>query len=102
MSARVRAVFAAPLLDHTGLDLDAAHRITYRVEQRFRYTYDAPVTSLSQRLVIVPRPRHGDLYRRAHLVEVTGTHTRRRTHQDSAGNTDHPCRTPANLLRPVR
>jgi len=87
MTTRVRDVFAAPLLDHTGLDLDAAHRITYRVEQRFRYTYDAPVTSLSQRLVIVPRPRHGDLYRRAHLLEVTGTHTRRRTHQDSAGNT---------------
>jgi transglutaminase-like putative cysteine protease len=87
MNPDSRAAFAAPLLDHAGLDLEAARRITYRVEQRFRYTYDAPVTSLSQRLVMVPRPRHGDVYRRAHLVEVTGTQARRRTHQDSAGNT---------------
>ncbi len=87
MTTSVSAMFATPLLDHTALDLEAARHITYRVEQRFRYTYDAPVTSLSQRLVIVPRPRHGDLYRRTYLLEVTGTQTRRRTHQDSAGNT---------------
>ena len=78
---------AASLLDHAGLDLEAAHRITYRVEQRFRYTYDAPVTSLSQRLVMVPRSRHGDVHRRAHVMEVIGTQARRRTRQDSAGNT---------------
>jgi transglutaminase-like putative cysteine protease len=87
MNTSLRAAFATPLLDHTSLDLEAARHITYRVEQRFRYTYDAPVTSVSQRLVVVPRPRHGDLYRRAHLVEVTGTRARRRTHQDSGGNT---------------
>jgi transglutaminase-like putative cysteine protease len=87
MTTSSRAAFAAPLLDHAGLDLDTARRITYRVEQCFRYTYDAPITSLSQRLVIVPKPRHGDQYRRAHLVEVTGTRTRRRSRQDSTGNT---------------
>jgi transglutaminase-like putative cysteine protease len=87
MTPDSRAAFAAPLLDHGGLDLEVARRITYRVEQCFRYTYDAPVTSLSQRLVMVPRPRHGDVHRRAHLVEVTGTQARRRTRQDSAGNT---------------
>jgi transglutaminase-like putative cysteine protease len=87
MTTSSRVAFTAPLLDHAGLDLDTARRITYRVEQCFRYTYDAPVTSLSQRLVIVPKPRHGDQYRRAHLVEVTGTCTRRRSRQDSTGNT---------------
>ncbi len=87
MNRRLQTAFATPLLDHTRLDLEAARHITYRVEQRFRYTYDTPVTSLSQRLVVVPRPRHGGLYRRAHLVEVTGTPSRRRTHQDSGGNT---------------
>jgi transglutaminase-like putative cysteine protease len=83
----VQATLTAPMLDHTSLDLEGAHRIIYRVEQRFRYTYDAPVTALSQRLVIVPRARHGDVFRRAHRVAVTGARTRRRTRHDEAGNT---------------
>jgi transglutaminase-like putative cysteine protease len=76
-----------PLLDHADLDLDAADRITYRIEQRFRYDYDAPVESVRQRLVVVPPARHGDLHRRAHRVEVTGATTRRRVRRDAAGNT---------------
>ena len=74
-------------IDHTSVDLSAARRITYRVEQRFRYHYDSPVTALEQRLVVVPRRRHGDLHRRAHRVEVTGATVRRRTREDAAGNT---------------
>jgi transglutaminase-like putative cysteine protease len=81
------AEFAAPMLDHAALDLEAARRISYRMEQRFQYTYDTPVTALSQRLIMVPRSRHGDLSRRAHLVEVTGTRARCRTRQNSVGNT---------------
>lgn len=76
-----------PLLDHADLDLDAADRISYRIEQRFRYDYDAPVESVRQRLVVVPPARHGDLHRRAHRVEVTGATTRRRIRRDAAGNT---------------
>lgn len=87
MTTDPRAGFTAPLLDHTTVDLDAAESVTYRVEQRFRYTYDAPVTSLAQRLVIVPRRRHGGQFRRAHRVAVTGSRTRRSTWQDAAGNT---------------
>lgn len=87
MSLDVQAALTAPMLDHASLDLEGAHRISYRVEQRFRYTYDAPVTALSQRLVIVPRARHGDVYRRAHRVRVTGARARRRTRDDEAGNT---------------
>ena len=34
-------VLQAPLLDHRELDLDAARRVTYIIEQRFRYDYDA-------------------------------------------------------------
>ena len=52
-------LLTAPLLDHRGLDLDAAGRITYVLEQSFRYDYDAPVESLRQRLVVVPPSRHG-------------------------------------------
>jgi transglutaminase-like putative cysteine protease len=76
-----------PLLDHGDLDLDAAGRVTYRIEQRFRYDYDAPVESVRQRLVVVPPARHGDLHRRAHRVEVTGASTRRQVRRDAAGNT---------------
>ncbi|GAB4048704.1 transglutaminase family protein [Catellatospora paridis] len=82
-----RSSLSAPMLDHDGLDLESARRITYRIEQRFRYTYDTPVSALSQRLVIVPRPRHGDLYRRAHFLEISGARAEHRTRQDAHGNT---------------
>lgn len=76
-----------PLLDHHKFDLESADRITYRLEQSFRYDYDTPVTSVRQRLVVVPPARHGDLYRRAHRVAVTGAPARRRVVRDAAGNT---------------
>jgi transglutaminase-like putative cysteine protease len=76
----------APLLDHRGLDLDAAGRITYVLEQRFRYDYDAPVESLRQRLVVVPPSRHGSQHRRAHRLEVNGAQARRHLRRDVHGN----------------
>lgn len=76
----------ASLLDHRGLDLEAAGRVSYFLEQSFRYEYDAPVESLRQRLVVVPRPRHGNQHRRAHLLEVNGTGVRRRLRRDVHGN----------------
>jgi transglutaminase-like putative cysteine protease len=79
-------VLRASLLDHRGLDLEAAGRVSYFLEQRFRYEYDAPVESLRQRLVVVPRPRHGNQHRRAHLLEVNGTRVRRRLRRDVHGN----------------
>src|ERR1039457_4960279 len=74
------------LLDHRGLDLDAARRVTYVIEQSFRYEYDTPVRSLRQRLVIVPPTRHGGQHRRAHQLEVAGAQARRRLRQDQHGN----------------
>jgi transglutaminase-like putative cysteine protease len=79
-------VLRASLLDHRGLDLEAARRVSYFLEQSFRYEYDAPVESLRQRLVVVPRPRHGNQHRRAHLLEVNGTRVRRRLRRDVHGN----------------
>jgi transglutaminase-like putative cysteine protease len=79
-------VLQAPLLDHSELDLDAARRLTYVIEQSFRYDYDAPVKSLRQRLVIIPPARHGSQYLRGHLLEVTGTRARRRLRRDAHGN----------------
>jgi transglutaminase-like putative cysteine protease len=76
-----------PMLDHHALDLGAADRITYRIEQAFRYDYDTPVEAVRQRLVVVPPQRHGDAHRRAHRVAVTGATSSRRVRRDAAGNT---------------
>jgi transglutaminase-like putative cysteine protease len=81
-----QAVLGAPVLDHRGLDLAAARRVSYVLEQTLRYDYDAPVESLRQRLVIVPPARHGQQYLRAHRLEVTGAAVRRRVRRDAAGN----------------
>lgn len=80
------SVLQAPLLDHRGLDLGAVRRVNYVLEQSFRYEYDGPVESLRQRLVIVPPDRHGNQYRRAHLLEVNGAPVRRRLRRDAYGN----------------
>jgi len=80
------AVLGAAVLDHRRLDLAAARRVSYVLEQTFRYDYDAPVESLRQRLVIVPPARHGQQYLRAHRLEVTGAAVRRRVRRDAAGN----------------
>ena len=81
-----RSVLEAPLLDHRGLDLGAVRTVNYVLQQSFRYEYDAPVESLRQRLVIVPPARHGNQYRRAHLLEVNGAPARRRVSRDANGN----------------
>lgn len=75
------------VLDHDELDLESADRVTYRLRQSFRYDYDAPVTAVRQRLVVVPPARHGDLYRRSHRVDVTGAASNRVVQRDAAGNT---------------
>jgi transglutaminase-like putative cysteine protease len=80
------SVLCVPVLDHRGLDLGAARHVRYVLEQSFRYEYDAPVKSLRQRLVIVPPPRHGNQYLRAHRLEVTGAKVQRRVCRDAAGN----------------
>ena len=77
---------ARPGARSRGLDLAAARRVSYVLEQSFRYEYDAPVESLRQRLVIVPPVRHGQQHLRAHHLEVTGAKARRRVRRDAAGN----------------
>ena len=47
------ALLRAPVLDHDGLDLDAAERVSSVLEQSFCYEYEAPVEALRQRLVMV-------------------------------------------------
>lgn len=75
---------SAPLLDDP--DLDAARRVTYRIEQTFRYDYDAPVAALRQRLVVVPPERHGGVRRRHVALDVRGATVRRVTRRAGAGH----------------
>lgn len=81
------STLSRPLFDHQQVDLDAAERVTYVLEQSFRYDYDAPVSSLRHRLVAVPPSRHGDQHRRGHRVEVAGADASRRLRRDGRGNT---------------
>lgn len=60
-----------PLLGLDTVDLDGPGPVRYLLHQRFRYDYDAPAYDLHQRLVVVPRRRHGGLHRQAHLVSVS-------------------------------
>ncbi|TWP48527.1 transglutaminase family protein [Lentzea tibetensis] len=79
-------MLAQPLLDHRALDLNAAERVTYVLEQEFHYGYDEPIGALRHRLVVVPRERHGDQHRRAHRVAASGAQVRRRSRRDAHGN----------------
>jgi transglutaminase-like putative cysteine protease len=71
-----------PLLDLDRLDLDTADSVTYLLHQVFRYEYDGPAYDVRQRLVALPRDRHGAFHRRAQHVSV-GPHA---THFDPDGN----------------
>ncbi|MCU1362123.1 MAG: transglutaminase protein, partial [Ilumatobacteraceae bacterium] len=51
-------------------ELHAANTATYVIHQDVVYSYDAPVTDLRHRLVVVPRQRHGDQRRIAHRFDV--------------------------------
>ncbi len=81
-----RQVLRAPLLDHRVLDLGTVRHVNYVLQQSFRYEYEQPVESLRQRLVIVPPARHGNQYRRAHLLEVSGAQVRCCLRRDAYGN----------------
>jgi transglutaminase-like putative cysteine protease len=77
----------APVLDHHSVDLNAADRVTYLLEQTFRYDYAEPVQGLHQRLVVLPPARHGNQHLRAHRLDVHGTRARRVMRRDTRGNT---------------
>jgi transglutaminase-like putative cysteine protease len=77
----------APVLPDHELDLDDAARVTYLLEQSFRYDYPEPARQLRHRLVVLPPARHGNQYLRAHRLDVDGAPASRVTRHDSRGNT---------------
>jgi transglutaminase-like putative cysteine protease len=68
--------------------------LTYVLNQRFRYTYDAPIRDLIHRLVVVPPLRHGDQRRRRHSITVSAPDARTDHRRDAAGNTVSRARVP--------
>jgi transglutaminase-like putative cysteine protease len=59
-------------LDWRSVDWPRARRAVYEVHQRYTYDYTAPVTSLRQRLIMVPRDLHGDQRMLDHQFTVSG------------------------------
>jgi len=80
-------VLRTPALDHRQLDLDAAERVTYLLEQSFRYDYTGPVERMRHRLMVLPPKRHGSQHLRAHRLDVEGADARRELRRDTRGNT---------------
>jgi transglutaminase-like putative cysteine protease len=67
--------------------LIGADRGTYVLHQTVAYEYAAPVRDLRQRLMVVPRARHGDQQRLVHRFEVNSCGNKRvRTRADRFGN----------------
>ncbi len=75
-----------PLLDLATVDLDGPGPVRYLLHQTFRYEYDRPAHDLHQRLVAVPRERHGRFRRQAHLVSVSLPGARSTARPDRDGN----------------
>jgi transglutaminase-like putative cysteine protease len=79
-------VLGVEFLDHTAMDWSRIRRSVYEVQQRFRYEYAAPISELRQRLVVVPRPVHGNQRLLSHRLEVSEACFRRRMRADRFGN----------------
>lgn len=80
-------MWETPALDDRALDLDRAHRVTYLLDQTFRYDYSDPVEDLHHRLVVWPPARHGHQHLRARRLDVHGAATLRDVRRDARGNT---------------
>lgn len=79
-------VLRVEFLDHHAIDWSRIRRSVYEVQQRFRYEYAAPVSDLRQRLVVLPRPVHGDQRLLSHRLEVSEAGFRRQVRADRFGN----------------
>ena len=77
-------IFPVDFRDYT--DYSWVHRTVYEVQQRFHYSYTAPICNLRQRLMVVPRLVHGNQRVLSHRVETSQPHTRKRMRIDRFGN----------------
>jgi transglutaminase-like putative cysteine protease len=74
-------------VDTAGLDWTQVRRGAFVIHQRITYRYDGPVRRLRQRLMVLPRERHGDQWRISRGVRVVdATPKRVRAATDDFGN----------------
>jgi transglutaminase-like putative cysteine protease len=73
------------LIDEREVDWPRVARISYLVQQRFRYGYSEPIHALRHRLVVLPPDRHGDQRRVASHVSASAPATEARW-TDEHGN----------------
>jgi len=59
-------------LDWRSVEWPKVSRAVYEVHQRYTYSYTAPVSDISQRLMMIPRDRHGDQRLLSHQLTVEG------------------------------
>ncbi len=78
-------ILPADFRDHP-TDCTRIQRAIYEVQQHFRYRYPAPIYKLKQRLVVVPRPVHGNQRVLSHRLEVSQPRSRHRMRADRFGN----------------
>ncbi len=71
MKARVTVVSSSTRTDGV-TQWSRVARVVYRVEQRYQYSYSAPVRELNHRFRVVRRHAHGDQQLLAHEVTVAG------------------------------
>jgi transglutaminase-like putative cysteine protease len=77
------------------IDWTSARRVSYLVEQSFRYEYPAPIRDLRHRLVVIPPERFGDQRRIDHRVEVGLPECWVENRKDDFGNLIVDIRAPA-------
>jgi transglutaminase-like putative cysteine protease len=78
-------ILPAGFRDHA-TDCTPIQRTVYEVQQHFRYRYAEPICNLRQRLVVVPRPVHGNQRVLSHRLDVSQPRSRRRMRADRFGN----------------
>ena len=70
MYARSSEDVAIPVAVDAAVDWPKVVEATYSLHQRYRYDYPAPIADLHHRLMVVPRPNHGDQRRIASRLDV--------------------------------
>lgn len=68
------------------MDCSRIQRTVYEVQQHFGYRYAAPIWNLRQRLMVVPRPDHGNQRVLSHRVEASQPRSSKRVRADRFGN----------------
>jgi transglutaminase-like putative cysteine protease len=77
---------ALVLLDEDAVEWERARETHYLLHQRIRYAYPGSVRDLNQRLMVVPRCRHGAQRRLAYDVTTIARRASHREHTDAFGN----------------